>query len=83
MMRLDMDPYLAEDTWSGEVELDLGDLGFCLATAEIKYSKVGTTWYMGSYYSIVATINDKQVDVTNLISEFALEDIFEQYIVNG
>ncbi len=71
-----------EKTWSGEIELDLGDLGFCQGEAEIKYAYAGNAWSMGSYY-ITANINDIKVDVTDLIGQFALDDIFEQYIVNG
>ena len=68
--------------WSGSIELDIGDLGICMADADISYDTDGNTWRLGEY-TVIAKINETKVDVSGLISEFAIEDIFNQYIVNG
>lgn len=81
-------------TWSGEVEIQAGDLGDIEAQFWCEYETDGNTWRLGStkitrFISKNLFMLDGKTkfkehlieDITDSVTEKAIEDIFDQYIV--
>lgn len=93
-MKMHPDDGFTVYTWSGTVELDMGDLGSQEVEAWIEYETDGNSWKLiGSKFN--RYIHNKLYlkdgkspfhehlieDLTDDVTEKAVEDIFDQYIV--
>lgn len=81
-------------TWSGEVEVRMGDIGDQMCEAWIEYETDGNIWRLVSH-KLTRHITNKLYlkdgksqfhehlieDITESITEKAVEDIFDEYIV--
>ena len=80
------DPSLEDLTWEGEVELDLGDLGFQTALFKCEYSTDGNLASLG-YYELLIPLNKQLfnkelcINVTEHLNEHAAQDLFNQYVM--
>lgn len=87
-------PNLPEKVWHGEVELQCGDLKDIIVDAVIRYTTDGNSYALGEC-TFKRFVHEKKftkdgkpfhehiiIDITDSVSEFAVEEIFNQYIVN-
>lgn len=81
-----MDPNAEERMWSGTVELDCGDLGAWEVDVEIMYAHDGNNWglvgYKASAYCVTPKGDTVEVDLTDSITESAIDQIMEDHIVS-
>lgn len=64
-----------------EVEIDCGDMGFQWGEMSCEFSTDGNVYKLGSY-EIYLLLDGNKIKVTSHVSEFVVDDLFEQYIVN-
>lgn len=81
-----MNPYAKEYHWSGTVTLDLGDCGEFDADLSISYTYDGNSWSRGDHhlttYMMTTSGESVEINLTDCITESALDEIFNEYIVS-
>lgn len=73
------EPVIEQSSFEEILELDLGDLGFRDADCFFEYSTDGNSYQMGSY-KIEVYLEQIKIDVTRLVNDFVVEDLFEECI---